>query len=253
VGVFVPWFDDPDRRDEILSRRRRILRPDGPPEEFGYRLARKLNYRFKVPGDFAPYLAAYHRSNWFKVCDHFDGVRRRNTTVQITLDGRLIGMLAFREFRFAECLSNTDFLIAMDASSDMEMRVADVLCAHWQVDDDLASYGDLLEFELAWTEPRNGHGDVWVRVARAMLDRLERDASILFCLAFPLEYSGRCGPGVPADIGRARRQKAMIRHYRKLFGLEPLPGNYGRDGWLWRPTDETEGVIKPPRKRRKPR
>lgn len=247
------WYEDGRRRNEILSRRRRILRPDGPPEEFHYLIARKLNYRYKVPGDFGPYSANFHRSNFFKVCDGFDGVRRRDTTVQITLDGKLIGMLAFREFRFAALLSNTSFFIEMDANSDMEARIADMLCAFWDVDDDLASYGDLLEFELAWVEPRMGHGDVWVQVALAMLDRLERNASIVFCLAFPLEYSGRCGEGVPAEIGRARRQKAMLRRYKTLFGFEPLPGDYGRDGWLWRPTDETEGVIPPPRRRRKPR
>lgn len=246
------WFDDPERRDEILSRRRRILRPDGVPDEFHYLIARRLTYRFRVPGVFAPYSAVYHRSNFFKVCEGFDGVRRRDTTVQITLNGRLIGMLAFREFRLVEVLSNRSFFIEMDANSDMEARIADVLCAHWDVDDDLASYGDLLEFELAWVEPRRGHGDIWVRVARAMLDRLERNAAILFCLAFPLEYTCRCGPGVPADVGRARRLKAMVRHYGKLFGLEPLPGEHGRGGWLWRPTDETEGIIKPPRKHRQP-
>jgi hypothetical protein len=249
----VEWYKDGWRRDEILSRRRRILRPDGPPEEFSSVIGRKLNYRFKVPGDFAPYSASFHRSNFFKVCDGFGGVKRRDTAVRIALDGRLVGMLAFREFRFVEALSNRSFFIEMDANSDMEARIADMLCAHWQVDDDLASYGDLLEFELAWVEPRKGHGDIWVRVANAMLAVLEKNAAIIFALAYPLEYSGRCGEGTNADVGRARRQKAMLRRYKSLFNLESLPGEHGKTGWLWRPTDETEGIIKPPRKRRKPR
>jgi hypothetical protein len=54
--------------------------------------------------------------------------------------------------------------------------------------------------------------------------------------AFPLEYVGCNHNGVTTDDGLLRRQAAMIRYYRHLFGVEPFPRWAGEKGWLWRPS-----------------
>jgi hypothetical protein len=55
-----------------------------------------------------------------------------------------------------------------------------------------------------------------------------RRRCILVLKAFPLEYEGK---GYPS--GFRLRQRAMIRHYRRLLGMAPFPGKPGREGWLY--------------------
>jgi len=64
------------------------------------------------------------------------------------------------------------------------------------------------------------------------------DFSVLLLKAFPLEYEWRAPIGSEAAQTLERRRAAMIRHYRRVLRVEPLPGRPGEDGWMWRPLNQ---------------
>jgi len=70
---------------------------------------------------------------------------------------------------------------------------------------------------------------------REMIDReFKRRSTILFLKAFPLEFEGKAG-SIDYDRLFHRRQTAMVAHYGRQLEVEPIPGESGKKGWMWKP------------------
>jgi hypothetical protein len=123
-----------------------------------------------------------------------------------------------------------------------------MLCDVWSdAVNDVLAYGPVLEFRLAWMAPQHATTAVWATAAEALIKAEFDEHSILVMKAFPLEYEGLDAPeGAPVYGGFISRQSAAIRYYRRLFGVDPFPGEWGADGWLWRASPRVADLLIPP-------
>jgi hypothetical protein len=177
-----------------------------------------------------------------------DGVvRRRELFCWFEIAGERVGALHLIEFTPDVGIDNFEFLDTMDADYHADAVLAEVLCSGWE-DLSLAvfCYGPILEFRLAWIAQRYARRVHWAAVAERLIETEFPRHSILVMKAFPLEYESQSPAGSPAHDGLIARQAAMVRYYRKLFGVQPFPGPVGKEGWLWRTAPRVVNVIDPP-------
>lgn len=167
------------------------------------------------------------------VADNEDAIHRRTRFVWLHRDNRRVGAMEFATFDPTGCDDNDEFDLLMDADDGHEAEMAVALTTCWQdVILDLASFGPILEFRSAWLAREVAYGRNFDLAANTMINDFGRHRSILIMKAFPLEYEGNASsPEISAALDH--RQRAMVRYYRKIFGVAPLPGEYGRQGWLW--------------------
>lgn len=124
----------------------------------------------------------------------------------------------------------------MDAQSQTLMELADVLTLATEKHSgffemeicDLLSEGTIVMLDEVWTEQGFPPGK-WAEVMHTFMQRRcgrYTPVTAIAMKAFPLEYHSR---DVPPD---KHRLSAMFRYYNKLFGVTPVPGSYGDEGWL---------------------
>jgi hypothetical protein len=160
-------------------------------------------------------------------------VRRRETFCWVYIDSRRAGAVHFIEWYPDPFIGDDLFFDEIDADSHEAASLAEAVLSGWAIDD-LAEAGSILEFRLAWMTPEYARGSLWAEVATHFLKaQFRKDAGVLMLKAFPLEYEGRAD-GSAIDDALTRRRAAMIRHYRRVLGVELLPGWAGEDGWMWR-------------------
>jgi hypothetical protein len=123
------------------------------------------------------------------------------------------------------------------------------LCQAWSpFCNEVTAYGNLVDFRMAWADPSSPPG-LWAAAAEELIGREIPSYSLLAMKAFPLEYEGRSPEGSAARAGLLSRQRAMIRYYRRLFGVQKFPGRSGDEGWLYRINPAKTDVIERPRNR----
>ena len=76
--------------------------------------------------------------------------------------------------------------------------------------------------------------------------RYEGRFSVLVLKAFPLEYEDAVREGSPFERGFASRRRAVQRLFARVLRVHPLPGDYGAEGWMWRPL--RDGAPRPMRR-----
>lgn len=174
------------------------------------------------------------RTGWRFVCDASE-IKQRATEIRVMDDDRLRGVIRTLEFRLEPfSLTRFQFFQIMDGESDEAQRLAEVVLSCW-VDPffDLSDYGSLLLVDYAWS-PIDAREPVWAQALEKALPRLYADAAGMFALAFPTQYAGNVPGACPARQGFNRRRMAMLRHYKRILNLSPLPGWAGSKGWVWR-------------------
>ena len=143
---------------------------------------------------------------------------------------------------------NDDVLYLMDAEEDIESKIAQTLCSSFDnLACDVMPYGSILDFRHAWIKPRPAQRGLLAKAATTIIDAAFPDHALLIVKAHPLEYEGQMPDDAPIETGLASRQRAMVRHYHRIFGVEPLPCPHGQEGWLWRlhPKLRTQTKLKP--------
>jgi len=187
----------------------------------------------------------YHCSRWNPVAENEEGVRRRVTRAKLLSNGDHAGSLELVEYEIPWLMGADEFLYEMDAYSMATCHLAEVLCAHWEEPADLGEYGSVLELNRAWMRPAYSSNGNLKAAVDGLLEKLFDDRSLLILKAFPLEYEGEV-----TDFNRnhfRRRQAAMMRHYRHLFGVDALPGSNGEAGWMYAMPERLEGIIAAPK------
>lgn len=149
--------------------------------------------------------------------------------------GQTIGAFQLNEYDPNGCSDNGEFMLVIDAWEQFEADMSVVLCDEW--DDlvlDVTHAGPILDFRNAWIAPEHSRGELFPTASKSLIDKCCPLHSILVMKAYPLEYAGQVPDRSPLRKAVARRQKAMIRYYRRVFGVRPFQHRHGKDGWLWR-------------------
>lgn len=214
-----------------------------------YERACQLKYPRKMTFETerANYILRYRKSRWHRMDEDTGCVRKRDLFCWFISKNRRVGALHFVEFDPDDFIDNEKFFYTMDADYHADAHLAEVLCDAWHdVADQVFAYGPVLEFRLAWMSPKCAKSAAWVTGAEALIKAEFDEHSILVLKAYPLEYEGRARDGSPAHDRLLRRRAAMIRYYKRLFGVDCFPGMSGADGWLWRANPRIAEFIPAP-------
>lgn len=217
----------------LKSRGRAIRRdPTQLPKDLAYEQACYAwrEYRYHLAFDPAsPYEFHYRRSRRQRLSN---GVYQRELFCWIVLRGEPVGALDLWQFEARPLIDDDAFFEAMDECSDRTATLGEVLVTSWPEGVyEVFDFGPVIEFRLAWVAPAHSGRVPWAAAALALIEREFADFSILLLQAFPVEYSGRA----TGHIRRLKhRQSAMRRYYQRLLAVAPMPGEWGRDGWMWR-------------------
>lgn len=189
----------------------------------------------------------YRQAAWHFVCPDIRIVKQRHTTGVIRVEGLPVGSFKIVETRIRPFTDAEDFFYDMDAQSYTTARLAETLNAHWQEPDDFSAYGDIVEIDRLWMDPRFSRNGRLKQSISALLNHLFQDRSLLILKAFPLEYEGKVSE-LNCDAFD-HRMRAMMRHYARTLGVAAFPGASGRDGWMYAIPDRLVGIVPPPRER----
>jgi hypothetical protein len=234
-----------DEFTAVGDRRARIRRSTELPAAPRYEHAGRYKYphRLELVADGRALTLRYRRSKLGYLLGYDAGFVRKRELFCWLFEGRIrIGAVHFIEWDIDPFANKTDFLFEMDSHEQITGELAVVISSAWKLAE-LVDHGRLLEFRTAWMMPGRQPG-AWLHAAELLMDRVYRDdASVLVLKAFPLEYEGSNPKESGLDAALERRQSAMKRHYVRCLRVEPMPGDFGRDGWMWRAL--SAGVPKP--------
>lgn len=232
-------------KNEALSRQPRIRRGDEVPYFVQEEAASRRAYRNSVEFTFKGYRGRmqYWRSRWSRN----DGeILSRSLFCWVVLRRKRMAALELIEFEPPPSLTNNNFFDSMDAVSQIDCDLAMVLCSAWsQFCRQVILYGSLVDFRMAWADPASPPG-LWAAAAEELIAWEFRNYSLLTMKAYPLEYEGRVPEGSAAQTGLLARQRAMIRYYQRLFGVQKFPGWSGEQGWLYRLNPVLEPIMERP-------
>src|SRR5262245_10243435 len=168
--------------------------------------------------------------------DEPDGFGYRSVTFRIGTDHKALASGSFVEWNAPGLGFLEDFFWAADAISQADHDTADILRRYWDDEDSPFHYGTVISFERLAITPSAKSPTIWQMISEMLKREFMRRGAILLLKAFPLEYEGRLTKDSPAATRKRFRLrcKAMRRYYRHRIGVRPVPGEYGRDGWMWR-------------------
>lgn len=186
----------------------------------------------------------YHRTGCRRLSYETNDIKRRHTEAFIFIDGQHGGSFEVNEFRVSACTSSSEFLEEMDSHTQATYNLADVICANWEDVSEISDYGDIAELNRAWMSDHFSRSGRFSAAANTLIAHLLKDRSLLILKAFPLEYEGKV-----TDKNRdsfLHRQRAMKRHYQRIFVVSAFPGIDGDDGWMYSVPEQFSGIICPP-------
>lgn len=232
----------------------RLRRTDALPQSLEREVMNKHKYPHEVKIELAgtPVVLRYRRARKRPVMYGDDDplVEMRDIFCWIEdRRGKRLGALHFIEWHADPFVDDDDFLAEMDSYSIDSYVFAEIVLAGWAIVD-VAQYGALIEFQVAWQAPDAPPG-LWHRAAEYFIHRFysRRRASVLLLKAFPLEYEGADTEKNGLEAGFASRSRAMQRLYSRCLSVSPFPGKPGKDGWMWRLLND--GAPKPRARRRR--
>jgi hypothetical protein len=224
----------------------RAIRRDSAqlPKDLAYEQTcyERREYRHQLTLDPAsPYEFRYRRSRRQALSN---GVYQRELFCWIVFRGERVGALHLWQFETRPLIDDDAFFDAMDECSARTAELGEVLVTAWPEGVyEVFDFGPVIEFRLAWVAPAHSGRVPWGAAALALIEREFADFSILLLKAFPVEYSGRA----TGHIRRlTHRQRAMRRYYQRLLAVAPMPGGWGREGWMWRRHARLERAVPRP-------
>jgi hypothetical protein len=226
------------RRDAILSRRTRIVRAGGLPEDCAGELKRKhpFHLALQIPG----FQLHYRQGRWRRLEHGYKGeppVRLRETHAWILRGRRKVGAMEFTEVD-AELVFPFSLFDAMDRESGYLADVAEAVLSCWpDLPFQVTCYGPILLLDHVWFDRREGPTPALAASLDAMIALLLPRCALMVARPFPAEYGGRVPDDeAPSNVGFRRRLQAMVRLAERRFGFNrlPLPGD-NDEVYLWRP------------------
>lgn len=203
----------------------------------------KLSKIIQVPSDNEDLQIRYKQTAWSFVCEDMRNVKQRDTVGLILANTRHAGSFKVVETRVAAFTPATDFYEEMDSHSQQTAHLAETLMMHWDPTD-VAEYGDISELQRAWMVPSFSNSGRLERSINTLLQQLFSRRSLLILQSFPLEYEN----DVNDDNSEfhQRRRLAMMRHYRRMLGVEAFPGECGDNGWMFAIPSRLKDIVPEP-------
>lgn len=130
-----------------------------------------------------------------------------------------------------------EYVDAADMLSQEEYDASRIVSSCWDDSFSPFDYGTVVRFERLAISLCTRSSEVWTLIAQVITREFSRRGSLLLLKAFPLEFENRLTAATPAAT-RSRfdaRLRAMQRHYSRRLGVRSLPGQFGNEGWMWRP------------------
>jgi hypothetical protein len=121
--------------------------------------------------------------------------------------------------------------------SQEEYDASRVVSIYWSDGVSPFDYGTVVRFERLVISRKTNSQAVWGLIAQVIAREFSRRGSLLLLKAFPLEFENRLTEASPAAAHSKfdARRRAMQRHYSQRLKVRSLPGEFGYDGWMWRP------------------
>lgn len=164
-----------------------------------------------------------------------DNFRRREIRMSISIQNVVIAKALFVEWDSPGMVDPTSFIEEADALSYADYRLALAVARSWDMHEFPFDYGTIVSFErLTINSVADTDKRVWDLLNHAIEKEFKRRGSVLVLKAFPLEFEN----SVTTDaqkIAQGKRVDAMRRLYRQRLGVQTLPNDFGKEGWLWRP------------------
>lgn len=123
-----------------------------------------------------------------------------------------------------------DFVDTCDAESQAAYNVAEVLRANWDLGE-LLRQDDILVVDRIAVHPDVARIGLMTTLLDWALPQLAPKPVITILKAFPLQFEGT---GKPHDAEFRALQSGLVDYYRRKMGLVLLPGDAGKEGWLYR-------------------
>jgi len=186
----------------------------------------------------------YHRTGWRRLSYETNDIKQRHTEALIFIDGQHVGSFDVNEFRVAAFTSSSEFFEEMDSHTQATHNLADVICTNWEDISEISDYGDIVELNRAWMSRPFSKSGRFSAAANTLITNLLKGRSLMILKAFPLEYEGKV-----TDENRdlfLHRQRAMKRHYQRIFAVSAFPGIDGESGWMYSVPEQFRGIISPP-------
>ncbi|WP_128946357.1 hypothetical protein [Bradyrhizobium zhanjiangense] len=237
-------------RDQQLTQQARIRRGSEQPPFVRAETARRGSYPHSLVSNHNGRSATlkYRRSRWSWLAEEVGVVRYRELFCWVMLGKQRVSAFQLFEYELSPLLDNQDFVQVMDAESSIECELAEVLCEAWDwFSDEVSDYGNLLDFRMAWTDPEQCPHGLWCKAANDLIAHEFPRHALLTMKAFPLEYEGRAPRDAKSHVGLLSRRRAMVKYYKRQFGVNAFPGPSGSDGWLYKINKALADVVLPPR------
>lgn len=225
-----------------MKIRRGVQLPEFAQSEL--RTAYRYPHRVIVPNLDPCFSVRFRRSRKYRIGDLREGIHRSEIFVWVRLEREPVCALKMILYDVPMHFGDEYFLYNMDLDSLEDSRFAETVASCWEdVGITLCAYGPLVQFSAAWAAPRLSQQSFWWQVANHVLSHQIERWSVMVLKAFPLEYEGNVPTGSPHAPFLARRQAAMVRHYKRRLGVIELPGSVGQEGWMYRFHEELADFL----------
>ena len=205
----------------------------------------RLSKIIQVPSHTEDLQIRYKQTAWHFVCEDMRNVKQRETVGLVLFNTRHAGSFKVVETRIAAFTPVTDFYEEMDRHSEQTAHLAETLMTHWDPSD-VSDYGDIIELQRAWMMPAFSNSGRLERAIKSLLEQLFDRRSLLILKSFSLEYENMVDDE-NSDFHK-RRRLAMMRHYRRILGVEALPREYGDNGWMFAIPSRLKEIVPEPTK-----
>lgn len=121
---------------------------------------------------------------------------------------RRIGAVRADRYTLERCCDNRQFFAVMDSEGEYEQELAEALCSVWEnVAKNVATFGPILDFNLAWIDRSQACEGLLCRCYRALTQVIFPEHSVVVLKAIPLRADAR---GPPPSEHLERRRAAML-------------------------------------------
>lgn len=153
----------------------------------------------------------------------------QNLTASLhTADGKRVAYFKAAAYRPKGC-SAPRFVECCDAFSQSVFDMAQVLDECFVLDD-LPTRSIIVSIDRIAIHPAHAGKGLMTSLMKHLLPQLTKRPTIAILKAFPLECEGT-GENPSPDFHAL--QAGLIDYYGRTLGMAPLPGSYGKEGWLY--------------------
>lgn len=212
------------------------------------------------------YTLKYDSPNRYQCPAELEGTgcfQQRGLNAALFKGDEYIGFIEFECYRFdVDKFTPKRFAYEMDAIDGDTYEFGLALGGAWSTRqlNVIVSLGYVLEFHRVWIRPEHRPCFAWVDGAEYLIRTAFRGHSIILMCAAPMELADSRPFHRKITFTKdekkvfhqhrereERHRHHMIRAYQRLLGVQSLPGQWGKDGWLWRPRESLSHLISKPR------